>query len=1128
MSVNIAVKWADNTKDLKAALQEGTDAIYATKAATDKLVQAFSGDKLIEAAHRMVAAIGEVGGAEKLTNAERDRTNALLDKAIQKYAALGKEAPSAMRALFEETQKVTTATSALVDGMSAAGKQSQASITLIGGMSQAGRDAATVLSKEVVPATTNWGGALKDVSGLMGAFGVSMSAAAVVGFGKTLLADADALTHLSDRTGVSTEWLQRFQTVTDDTGDSLEGLAGSVNKLQKNIGANDPQAIAAIEELGLSYQALKDLAPEQQFIQVADALRKVTDQNRQVALGTDLMGRGFVENLATIRKGFDDVKNAAPDMSEATVKALDDMGDAAQRMWRQFKGEGATFLAWMAKTFPAAVDDSAKALDAALERMRDSATKNLKGFPSMPSGGAPVLPKETLKDLEAQDALFGDQRKNYDRQIAAAEAYRQKLDALNEKIREATRDIGHLSDAQQDEAIRLEKLGLSAEDIGFKLKVSGEAVRRFLDFNNELEKELERITTHVSASAIPAFTGLTLTWQQMLNTGRGLTYDGLIPMAKGFDDVSRAELASKLYTDDLTKSHVALQNQLGRTIGLMPDLSSAAREHFKEAGGAATEFTNVFEDALKDLPTIMQHAFEGGGGLEGAAKSLGTKLANDVIASYAAQMKAAGTKVSTSQQIATGAGTAGGAAVGGGLGGPTGAMIGSIASSVGGAALIAGGAFGGAAAGVGGAIALGATTAGIGAAAVGVYLLAKHFLTVSQNEKDARDEFAKLQDLYGSLPDTIKGVGDAYALMGYSGERAQADIKRALDASHDSAQAEDAALRPILDVLAAAAQRTEDLGKANETVKTSVDGLTEAGQAFGGHVPDQFKAAVRELANMKGVTDDERKALLALSADVKPNFEELTKTAEKYGITLEGLGKSFQQANIEGRAKDITSDFEALTKAGGDAGGILAGMADEISNLVNDSKKFGTAIPENMRPLIDELLRAGKLTDENGNKLEDVSNITFEATPIDDSMTKLATAIDNLTKSLENLATLQIPPIQVPVTYVGTGPVTPPQNVPVPAYATGSGGFKDFGTGTLAVLHGREAVITESQALRSDYTVSSSASSPAAAADVHVSFTISTLDATDFQTVVEQKVFPALVNQLRRGRGLTAMKDVLG
>src|SRR4029077_2992088 len=170
---------------------------------------------------------------------------------------------------------------------------------------------------------------------------------------------------------------------------------------------------------------------------------------------------------------------------------------------------------------------------------------------------------------------------------------------------------------------------------------------------------------------------------------------------------------------------------------------------------------------------------------------------------------------------------------------------------------------------------LGATTAGIGAAAVGVYLLAKHFLTVSQNEKDARAEFQKLQDLYGSLPATIDAAGHAYEVMGLSADQGRAAMQHALDATHDSAQAEDAALQPIAAILEAAKKREDDLAAGAANVQTAIDGMTTAGQAFGGHVPDQFKAAVNQIAAMQGVTDDERKALLALTADVKPNFEEL-------------------------------------------------------------------------------------------------------------------------------------------------------------------------------------------------------------------------------------------------------------
>ena len=41
-------------------------------------------------------------------------------------------------------------------------------------------------------------------------------------------------------------------------------------------------------------------------------------------------------------------------------------------------------------------------------------------------------------------------------------------------------------------------------------------------------------------------------------------------------------------------------------------------------------------------------------------------------------------------------------------------------------------------------------------------------------------------------------------------------------------------------------------------------------------------------------------------------------------------------------------------------------------------------------------------------------------------------------------------------------------------------------------------------------------------------FAVSSMSSGDYQTVTEQKIFPAIVNQLRRARGLTEIKDVLG
>lgn len=95
-------KIADQTKKID-------DATRATAAAMEKL----GGGKLAQEANAMVAAVGNLGGATKLTAKEQEQLNKLLSEAIAKYNAMGQQAPAAMTKLWQETKKVDDQTKAL-------------------------------------------------------------------------------------------------------------------------------------------------------------------------------------------------------------------------------------------------------------------------------------------------------------------------------------------------------------------------------------------------------------------------------------------------------------------------------------------------------------------------------------------------------------------------------------------------------------------------------------------------------------------------------------------------------------------------------------------------------------------------------------------------------------------------------------------------------------------------------------------------------------------------------------------------------------------------------------------------------------------------------------------------------
>jgi hypothetical protein len=154
-----------------------------------------------------------------------------------------------------------------------------------------------------------------------------------------------------------------------------------------------------------------------------------------------------------------------------------------------------------------------------------------------------------------------------------------------------------------------------------------------------------------------------------------------------------------------------------------------------------------------------------------------------------------------------------------------------------------------------------------------------------------------------------------------------------------------------------------------------------------------------------GYTFDENGELVSVS------FKKMQEAAAKYGMDLNTLGPAFQQQRLHEMAGEIINDFTLLSKGGTDTGTILAGMAPQINAVVNESMQFGTTIPENMKPWIENLMAANKLTDANGVAITDLSAIKFgepiasEFSMIQDSLKELIDKIGELVDRIADMGT---------------------------------------------------------------------------------------------------------------------------
>lgn len=151
----------------------------------------------------------------------------------------------------------------------------------------------------------------------------------------------DQFLTLSQQTGVSVEAISQFDFVAEQAGVSLQIIARSAYEMGLRLENASDGTRKAVKNLGLNIADLKKQKPEEAFVTIFDALKKIPDAAQRSAAGTEIFGGKFrlISSLAQedIKGLMAEADKMGGTWSEAMARAADAFGDAQSKFGDVFK-----------------------------------------------------------------------------------------------------------------------------------------------------------------------------------------------------------------------------------------------------------------------------------------------------------------------------------------------------------------------------------------------------------------------------------------------------------------------------------------------------------------------------------------------------------------------------------------------------------------------------------------------------------------------------------------------------------------------------------------------------------------------------------------------------------------------
>jgi hypothetical protein len=610
-----------------------------------------------------------LGGPARLTKTELDALAKTVNNGLDAFRALGQKAP-------DELKKVAAAISDQQKVLSGGG----------GGFIQN-------LLGDTGSEVAKIAGGFATGTFVVQTFEKAVGAA--IGTVKDAIATAAHLQDLSTSTKISTDNLQALGFAGKRVGLDLDSIVNTIDQLAKRVGNNDQGATRAIQSLGLNFDELKKLSPEDLFEKVGLAAASVENPIQRDAIAAELFGKQFEGALRIATDGLanaraEAAKNGAilgPDQ----IKTLDDFGDHVGDLTARFKVLAAEALTpvvgfldkillagkELAQQKPIKFIDPAQqalferqlALQEQIERRRQDqekqqAAKNpgkplgvdLSGFGQglSVSGAAAAQLKAGngfISDAQLIQNRLDALRKNALEPLTAAQ--KANIESLN-KWGDDEKDIANLVGASQ-EAVHLyieqikkaeteqKKFDEAAKDVKSGIGGLGETLKNIDPLTQAFARSL--LDAGVSESSIATFFGLTRTEMNAIKTVREndiklvqLQAGSNEDLASALDKVGKKDVETITHLKqklDLTDQLNKIQN--GQKIGQI-DVSQLPGDKTNEVG-ALEEREKKLAERAKEVDAALQAIVED----FAALGQIGGPIVGDLVRGFGAAIAAAKT-----------------------------------------------------------------------------------------------------------------------------------------------------------------------------------------------------------------------------------------------------------------------------------------------------------------------------------------------------------------------------------------------------------------------------------------------------------------------------------------------------